>query len=402
MNTGHQLAKFELRASIDKVVIELRLSQPSQFQHVQNRMSATGLGAAYVHQIDPQTFRTTIQNPTCPDALLLAVQAFAPPGSGTIQESDITILEVETSIDAKPTAQRDSNQLANAALHFMHHHANPPGKFRIVRKSGHWDGNTVPESQASFKRALQDGDNTINAGQHADVVKGETGGDPFRLRIYVKTYDSMPGASYEALPPKQHTARIEAILSGSLCPFTTIAEWRAFKFESLTQYFRQVRATPASQLSSQVLDWLASIGQPNNTSKRANHRRNGKAGTARDTDLNRRIYRTLARLSQRQNDSKIAEIRTPAASQKQAPPLENYGTAGASPEYLIHSHQHQPSKTIAQAPHQTPGMATGRNAQPAQQCRLAASTRPTAPAIKNNSNTSTTTTPGFTQKQHQK
>ena len=316
-------------------------------------MNATGLGAAYVHQIDPQTFRTTIQNPTCPDALLLAVQALAPPGSGTIQESDITILEVETSIDAKPKAQGDSNQLVNAAMHLAHHHANPPGKFRIVRKSGHFLGNTAPVSQIQFGRALQDGDNTINAGQHADVVKGETGGDPFRLRIYVKRYDSKPGASYASLLPTQHTARIEAILSGDLCPFTTIAEWRAFKFESLTQYFRQVRATPASQLSSQVLDWMASIGQPIDTDKQVNHRRNSKAGTARDTDLNRRIYRTLARLSQRQNDSKIAEIRTPAASQKQAPPLENCSIAGASPEYLIQQPSTTTSKTIAQAPHQT-------------------------------------------------
>lgn len=281
-------------------MIEVRLNQPTQFQHVQTRMEAVGSGVPYVHQIDPQTFRTTIQNPTGPDALMRTVQALAPPGSGPIRESDITIVEVETSIDAKPTAPADRDQLVDAALHFAHHHANPPGNFRIVRGAGHVHGNTAPASQAPFKLALLAGDNTINAGWYADTVKCETWGDPFRLRVYVKKYDTVPGASYQALPPKQHTARIEAILSGSLCPFTTVSEWRAFKFESLTPYFRQVRSTPASQIAALSQGWLAALGQPTDTDKQGRHRRNSRAGTARDTDLNRRIYRTLTRFTERQ------------------------------------------------------------------------------------------------------
>lgn len=295
-------------------------------------MAAAGMGAQYVHLINPQTLRTTIQNPTGPDAFMLAVQALAPPGSGPIQESDITIIEVETTLDARPTAPAGRDQLVGAALHFVHHHANPPGNFRVVREKGHWRGNTAPLSQAPFRLALQEGDNTIGAGWYADTVKCETWGDPFRLRAYVKESDSSPGARYQALPTAQHAARIEAILSGNLCPFTTVAGWREFKFESLTPYFRQVRATPASQIAALGQGWVAALGLPTDTDKQAGHRRSSRRGTARDTALNRRIYKALARLTQRQ----FAEIRTPKVFTKQAPPLGRLDIAGASPEYLLH------------------------------------------------------------------
>ena len=305
MNNQHPLTGFNLRASIDRIVIEVRLNQPTQFQHVQARMASAGAGKQYVHEIDPQTFRTTIQNPTGPDAFMVAVQALAPPGSGPVSESDVRILEVEISLDAKPRAPADRDQLVNATLHLVHHHANPPGKFRIVRSSEHWQGTTAPPSQMLFKVALQAGDNTICAGWHADVVKRETWGDPFRLRAYVKEYDTNPKATdpkatYKSLAQEKQAARIEAILSGDRRPFTTVAEWRAFKFESLTKYFRQVRPTPASQLAALSQRWLVALGQPTDIDKKASHRRNSMTGTARDTDLNRRIYVALTRLTQRQ------------------------------------------------------------------------------------------------------
>jgi hypothetical protein len=267
-------------------------------------MDAAGLGVPYVHQIDPETIRTTIQNPTGPDALMRAVQALAPPGSGPVAEADVRVLEVEISLDAKPTAPAGRDQLVSATLHLVHHHANPPGKFRVARRAGNPLGNTAPASQMLFMLALQTGDNTINAGWKADIVKGQTWGDPFRLRGYVKEYDTNLDTNladtYKPLAQEKQAARLEAILSGDLCPFSTVAEWRAFKFESLIQYFRQVRPTPASQIAALSQDWLAALGQPANTDKQANHRRNSMTGTARDTDLNRRIYRALTRLTQRQ------------------------------------------------------------------------------------------------------
>lgn len=230
-----------------------------------------------------------------------AVQALAPPGSGPVSESDVRILEVEISLDAKPAAPAKRDELVNATLHFVHHHANPPGKFRIVRSSEHWQGTTAPPSQMRFKVALQAGDNTINAGWHADIVKCETWGDPFRLRAYVKEYDTKPDDdSYKLLAQKKQAARLEAVFSGDLCPFSTVTEWRAFKFESLSRYFRQVRSTPASQIAALAQGWLVSLGQTTDTDKQASHRRISKEGTARDIDLNRRIYRALTRLTQRQ------------------------------------------------------------------------------------------------------
>jgi len=333
VNAGHPLAAFELRASIDRIVIEVRLNQPTHFRHVRDRMKAAGLGAPLVHQIDPETIRATIQDPdTGPDAFMRVIQHLAPPGSGPIQESDITIVEVETTLDARPTAPATRDQLVGAVLHFVHHHANPPGNFRIVREKGHWRGNTAPLSQAPVRLALQAGDNTIGAGWYADTVKCETWGDPFRLRLYVKEYDSTPSDNYRALPTAQHSARIEAILSGRLCPFSTVTGWREFKFESLTPYFRQVRATPASQIAALGQGWVAALGLPTDTGKQAGHRRNSRVGTARDTALNRRIYKALARLTVRQ----FAEIRPPESSAQQAPPLGNSEVVVESPEYLIH------------------------------------------------------------------
>lgn len=310
MNASHALAGFELRASIDRVVIEVRLGQPTQFRHVQDRMKAAGQGVQYVHQVNPHTVRTTIQNPTGPDALMRAVQALvSTPGS--IRDTDISIIEVEVTLDARPTTPATANQIIDATMHLAHHHANPPGDFRIVRGAGHARGNTAPAAQEDFRRALRDGDNTINAGWYADAVKCEMG-DPFRLRLYAKTYDSTPDDHYQALPQQQHTARIEAILSGELCPFRTVNEWRKFRFESLSLYFRQVCTTPGSELATLAMNWRASLGQPADTSKRKGHRRNSRRGTARDTALNRRIYKALTRLTARQ----FAEIRTPKSSEK--------------------------------------------------------------------------------------
>jgi hypothetical protein len=109
-----------------------------------------------------------------------------------------------------------------------------------------------------------------------------------------------PKEKYKPLAQEKQAARLEAVLSGDLCPFSTVAEWRAFKFETLSQYFRQVRSTPASQIAALAQGWVVSLGQTTDTDKQASHRRNSKKGTARDTDLNRRIYRALTRLTNRQ------------------------------------------------------------------------------------------------------
>lgn len=317
----HPLAGFTLHASIDRIVFEVRFQQPSQFAHVRNRMLCAGLGGQFVHEIDPHTYRTTIQNPTGPESFMRAVQALAPPTQAApITETDIAIVEVETAIDAKPIGAFDDAVLAGAVLHFVRHHANPPEPFRVVRPRK--IGNTRPQAMG-LASALRDGANTIFAGPYVDAVRAgawNTDSRVFSLRAYAKVQDTTPGENayehlpknaYEHLPKKQHRARIESIHNGAACPFHTVGEWRSFRFETLIPCFWQVRLSTKSVALKLMLDWLGSLGEQLNVKGRAQHRRNSRIGTARDSYLNKRIARALTALT-----VKNAEICTPQTPQE--------------------------------------------------------------------------------------
>jgi hypothetical protein len=305
---GHPFAGFTLHAAIDRVVFEVRFVCPSQFAHVQNRMVSAGLGRQFVHEVDPYTFRTTIQNPKGPDSFLAAAQALAPPTqSDPITANDITIIEVETALDARPIGAFDDAVLAGAVLHLVHHHANPPESFRVVREKAL--GNNRPQSMG-LAVALRRGDSTLCAGQYVDGVEfGAWNNDTnvFMLRAYSKTYDTLPGnTKRQPLPKDKQAARLEVVLNGASVPFSTLAEWRVFRFETLTRYFRQVQTDTNSPILKMWLDWVVSIGERIDHARRAQHRRNSRLGTARDTYLNKRIHRALLGLTDSQKMREFA------------------------------------------------------------------------------------------------
>lgn len=313
-HSKHPLADFTLHASIDRIVFEVRFEHRSQFQHVQDRMVSAGLGRQFVHEIDQYTFRTTIQNPNGPESFLRDVQALAPPTqTSLIAETDIAIVEIETAIDAKPIAVFDDSILAGAVLHLIRHHANPLEPFRVVRPGR--IGNTRAQSMG-LASALREGKCTIFAGAYFDAVRaGAWNNDSraFALRAYAKVQDTTPGEdAYKALSRGQHRARLESIHNGSACPFHTIRQWKSFRFETLTPCFQQVRLNVKTPIAKLMLGWLGSLGEQPDSKVRAQHRRNSRVGTARDTHLNKRISRALRALTIKKN----AEISTPKTTPK--------------------------------------------------------------------------------------
>jgi hypothetical protein len=119
------------------------------------------------------------------------------------------------------------------------------------------------------------------------------------MRAYFKNYDSKADESYAGLLPEEYRARLEVTLSGDRLPFTTIAEWRDFRFETLGGYFAMTRATPGSPMVAMLLGQLAQLGNPLDTIKQTQHRRTNKRSTRRDTVLNQRIADALRALTKR-------------------------------------------------------------------------------------------------------
>ena len=162
-----------------------------------------------------------------------------------------------------------------------------------------------------------------NVGSLADgytVHLGETRPgieDPFAARWYVKSTDTLAGGgAYVDLPFAEHRARMEATFRGDLCPFRSLEEWRGFRFQRLSQYFRQVKRRPiAPGLPAgrvEMLQTLASsgyvhrLGRTPDPTKAAQHRRQGLRIVRADVALNKRIYdalRALTTLSERRSES---------------------------------------------------------------------------------------------------
>jgi hypothetical protein len=256
-------------------------------------MKAAGLVTGRIEHVDAPHDRParvidiTIQDPGTPDAFMRAVQAIAPPGNGPILESDIQILAVEIALDAYPRTPADRAGLVDVTLHLFRQIAHPPaGMPRITCPGKRYQAAAL---QRDVRRALELG-YSINLGEI---------GTNFTMRAYFKNYDSKADESYAGLLPEEYRARLEVTLSGDRLPFTTIAEWRDFRFETLGGYFAMTRATPGSPMVAMLLGQLAQLGNPLDTIKQTQHRRTNKRSTRRDTVLNQRIADALRALTKR-------------------------------------------------------------------------------------------------------
>lgn len=279
----HALADFKLRAAVDWLSVVVTTTTPTQGRHLHDRLPPEWRAHAEPQPLDGETdstctrFELTIQDPPTASAIvqaLLLAQA-APHG----------IKAIEIALDLHQRQPGDLEQLVQAAYHLHRHHAKPPTGTPRITEPRHYRAAARP---SDIITALRSGF-TINTG---------TQDAPYRTRCYVKTHDSSTQGRYEPLPPAQHCARLEVTLSGPACPVATLADLAAFRFETLARHFAQVTPTaPSSPLAGLLFDQLPQLGTPADAKARAQHRRQSRACTRRDTVVNKRIHDALRRLS---------------------------------------------------------------------------------------------------------
>lgn len=166
---------------------------------------------------------------------------------------------------------------------------------------------TEREALEALRRGL-----TINQGK-APKVGSEERGDSHRMRVYVKTHDTIGGVAYALMDTKQHCARSERTLLDEQVPFTTINEWRNFRFETLARRFELVvpaifTKLLAQQLQQRVVQHGLCLDNMEKTapvegamamSRSATYRRTKRPGSRADTATNSRIRSALKCLTLR-------------------------------------------------------------------------------------------------------
>lgn len=305
----------------------------------------------------------------------------------SLLESAVRITGVEIYLDARHPSN-DPAALALAALYLARHHAHLPRGFARITappyfdspllaakyakaKSDHAiatadalrDGNVPPprfqrkrgtcsvvQSNREALSALQRG-LTINQGKAPDDEPGDRG-DSHRSRHYVKTKDTQNGEAYAPLLPKQYSARSEKTLVDADVPFTTIEEWRNFRYESLSRLFELVAPTPsANPLVGLIQERVTQFGfnadelreRPRHPeavaqSREPAYRRKFRCGTHPDTKLNEKIRKALSYLTERSRvktrktsepaDPSLSEVKTDLEAQ--SPKYSNTNTASQS------------------------------------------------------------------------
>lgn len=303
----HPLAWFWLRAVIDWVQVVVHLNRPTHHRHVRTRLQAAGLVAGFVEHVDTsqdkpaRVITVRVHDPVSPAAFMAALQHVAPPGSPPVNECDIQIVGLEIALDAYPKSNAERDNLSGAALHLFRHLAHPPAGTPRITEPGHY--RAAGAAPRDTLQALVDGF-TINMGAKTPE---------YAARCYVKRKDSKPGQSYAPLPQDQHRARLELTLRGTCLPFATVAQWKAYRFESLARNFAMVTdpapaATPmGALLQDRMAETGAPLGKPMDAIKQAQKRRISRVGVRRDIALNQRIADALRALTRQAANAEIHE-----------------------------------------------------------------------------------------------
>lgn len=293
-------------------------------------MAAAGYRAQFVTMIDPWTAETRIQDPPQdPAAFMTLLQKLAPPEAEPITPDDVQILGLEIALDFTPKAPRTLVGLDAATVYLMRHHAHPDaGVPRITRRGL---GEKAFEGAA---RMLPDQiEREFAAGW--TVYSCERGPTKYS-HYYTKRRDSTLTEAYALLPVEKHCARIEKGLLGDDCPFHTLSEWAAFQFEILANYFAMVREStaPVTPINIGIRASSTQFGRPKDGSKAAAHRRTSRAYTRRDSQLNKRIARALANLTNAGicHESEGAGVVLPLGNVNEAAQCPKYLSSAASPQ----------------------------------------------------------------------
>lgn len=145
-----------------------------------------------------------------------------------------------------------------------------------------------------------------NSQRHIDTLKsfqegktaaiGSQSEDARTQRIYVKTTDKKE----KLLSHADYRARYEITLVGDQCPFRTMDEATAFKFQSLSKLFSFRRPKPgAAQLIQDNMEYRAYVGYVKPVRRKAGGMRENNPQTMADTELNEIAYDCLRNLTLR-------------------------------------------------------------------------------------------------------
>lgn len=294
----HPLHGFRARACLDWIELLVTLPAPSQFRHVKARAPAHW-GRLFVDAIDGEAsshrFQLRIQDPGPPVQVFQELQSLS--AHGPILAENVAVVGLEIAVDFTPTVM-GSHDLAQVAAYLHEHMAKPPeGPHRLLQQGRY--------QAASGRQAITA---ALRAGH--SLVIGERGATN-AARFYVKGYDTRDGQSYAPLPHAQHRARMERTMLGTACPVRTLADWHAFRFETLAERFTMVlSAQDATPLTTTIRTaYGPALGRPDDPKKRTSHRRQSASATKRDTALNAKIRQALRDLSRRTATAESAGIR---------------------------------------------------------------------------------------------
>lgn len=279
-----------LKCVVDWICFEVRLSRPSQFRHVQDRMVGS-FGKVYVEPVGDMSsgtvFRFKVQDPGPPDQFMKDVQCLRRPDEPWIREADITLLAFEVALDGYLEGS-DRSKLALTSCYFLNRLVKLPAAHLRLTSPGHFK---APASPRDLHQALMD-ECSANIGER-DAEH--------RVRAYVKHYDSRNGTRYHQLPVVEHRARLEVTLSGTLMPIRSIDEWRSYRFELLAMYFAMCRPVEVSEHATLLQHRKLLLGRaPDSPKVRPSDRRKRPPASRRDSVTNQKIRDALRALSKRQ------------------------------------------------------------------------------------------------------
>jgi hypothetical protein len=309
-------SSFRFVSAVDWMEFRVTIANPSQPHHLRNRMPANW-GRPYVtaETDDPsgtaRTFTFRVQDPRGAEQFMHDVQSLSRPGDRPIVPADVQITAAEITLDGYHV---DRDALTSLAEHLLWNHSTwasypritaDPGRVVVRTETGKHVVKTLPgffglASASKAHWALDEGA-TLNLGHQPGERPDAC---DFAQRIYVKTHDSGNGESYRKLPAAQHRARYEVTLRGKHLPFTTIDQWRLFRFETLQREFFNWRRWKGAPLPPAAA-WLAQFPHLGRMSHRleqarVGRRRGNRRGTEPDSELNRCARNALRRLTREQ------------------------------------------------------------------------------------------------------
>lgn len=294
----HPLQKFRLKADIDWVDVVVEFSQPTNFHWVRTRLPQ-GFNNARVYPPEERpencrSFKVRILDPRNPAHVENMIRQLDP-WPALFEPERVRVVGVGVSLDALPRGMGGLDEFVVAAEHLLRHQAHPPMGRPVISGPG---GDVAAALRREVRTALGEGF-TISCGD-----------EHRRGRVYVKRQDTQVGENSRPLPEHAWSVRMEAALTGPLCPFHSLEQWSNYQFKDLVPYFRFVKQlAPKTALLGLLRDHMVRLGKPRDFAGLSNDRRSRRQGICSDGQLNQRIMNALRALSRRTCAAEIQEGR---------------------------------------------------------------------------------------------